>query len=68
MSASLLSRYLPRAVELIESWQRQWPAFETASVLEVDEADLDRVLSEYATRLQGNYPFFHVKPEAVVRL
>ena len=59
MSASLLSRYLPRAVELIESWQRQWPAFETASVLEVDEADLDRVLSEYATRLQGNYPFFH---------
>ncbi len=59
MSASLLSQYLPKAVELIEAWQHQWPAFDTASTLDVDEADFSHVLTEYTTRLQRNYPFFH---------
>lgn len=59
MSERLLSTYLPKAVELIDEWQRQWPAFEASSLLNVDEAGFDDVLSEYASRLQGNYPFFH---------
>ena len=54
-----LSRWLPRVVAAIETWQEQFGAFDAHPSLVVADDDLDAAVSRLTDRLADTYPFFH---------
>jgi glutamate/tyrosine decarboxylase-like PLP-dependent enzyme len=57
-NTQLLS-HLQEGLEAIARWQGQWPAFDQAPELRLDDKTVSRVIAELTERLTDNYPFFH---------
>jgi glutamate/tyrosine decarboxylase-like PLP-dependent enzyme len=47
------------ALQNVERWERQWPAFERDETLAVPPGRAEAVLDALGERLRENYPFFH---------
>ncbi|HUD38471.1 MAG TPA: aminotransferase class I/II-fold pyridoxal phosphate-dependent enzyme [Streptosporangiaceae bacterium] len=54
-----LHDWLRRAVDSVEQWQASYPPFETHPSLAVSDESFAEVFDEFATRMRGNYPYFH---------
>jgi glutamate/tyrosine decarboxylase-like PLP-dependent enzyme len=51
--------WLSQAAESVQSWQSEYPPFDTHPSLLVSDERFAAVLGEFADRMRGNYPYFH---------
>src|SRR5215469_9854007 len=54
-----LNEWLRRATDSVREWQSSYPAFEPHSSLQVSDELFETIFDEFATRMRGNYPYFH---------
>jgi glutamate/tyrosine decarboxylase-like PLP-dependent enzyme len=53
------SDWLRLAIDSVEEWQSTYPPFERHPSLEIGDERFRAVFDEFATRMRGNYPYFH---------
>jgi glutamate/tyrosine decarboxylase-like PLP-dependent enzyme len=54
-----LNDWLRMAADSVEDWQSTYPPFERHPSLDVDDERFRAAFDEFATRMRGNYPYFH---------
>ena len=54
-----LNDWLRLAVDSVEEWQSTYPPFERHPSLDVGDERFRAAFDEFATRMRGNYPYFH---------
>jgi glutamate/tyrosine decarboxylase-like PLP-dependent enzyme len=47
------------AIDSVRRWESRWSSVAAHPSVQLQQADVDRVLTELAVRLEDNYPFFH---------
>jgi glutamate/tyrosine decarboxylase-like PLP-dependent enzyme len=47
------------AIDSVRRWESRWSPVAAHPTVQLQQADVDRVLTELAVRLEDNYPFFH---------
>ena len=54
-----LRDWLSQAVSSVQSWQSEYPPFETHPALRISDERFAAAFGEFAERMRGNYPYFH---------
>jgi glutamate/tyrosine decarboxylase-like PLP-dependent enzyme len=54
-----LRDWLSQAVGSVQSWQSEYPPFETHPALRISDERFAAAFGEFAERMRGNYPYFH---------